>query len=90
VRGLFFVAVKETERFQNAAADLVEHGSRRVLVVVGIMLALLLEILDTTIVNVALPTVHVAARFHRRPCSVSSQNRAQIKRYWAGGSAQIK
>ena len=36
---------------------LVEFGSRRVLVVAGIMLAVLLEILDTTIVNVALPTI---------------------------------
>jgi DHA2 family multidrug resistance protein len=37
--------------------ELTEYGARRVAVVAGIMLAVLLEILDTTIVNVALPTV---------------------------------
>jgi len=36
---------------------LVEYGTRRTMIVVGIMLAVLLEILDTTIVNVALPTL---------------------------------
>jgi DHA2 family multidrug resistance protein len=36
---------------------LVEHGARRALIVMGIMLAVLLEIADTTIVNVALPTI---------------------------------
>jgi DHA2 family multidrug resistance protein len=37
--------------------DLTEYGARRTAVVAGIMLAVLLEILDTTIVNVALPTL---------------------------------
>jgi DHA2 family multidrug resistance protein len=37
--------------------DLTEYGHRRLLIVVGIMSAVLLEILDTTIVNVALPTL---------------------------------
>jgi DHA2 family multidrug resistance protein len=36
---------------------LVETGIRRTLIVVGLMLAVLLEIADTTIVNVALPTI---------------------------------
>ena len=56
----FSVPKNETERSQTAEpppANLVEHGVRRALVVLGIMLAVLLEILDTTIVNVALPTV---------------------------------
>jgi DHA2 family multidrug resistance protein len=48
---------KETERSQNEPEILVEYGLRRLLIVVGIMLAVLLEILDTTIVNVALPTI---------------------------------
>ena len=37
--------------------DVVEYGARRVLVVVAVMLATLLETLDSTIVNVALPTI---------------------------------
>lgn len=36
---------------------LVEYGMRRTLVVTGIMLATLLQVLDATIVNVALPTI---------------------------------
>lgn len=48
---------KATERSLDEDVDLVEHGLRRVLVGTGIMLAVLLEILDTTIVNVALPTI---------------------------------
>jgi len=39
------------------AVNLVEYGPRRTIIVIGIMLAVLLEILDTTIVNVALPTL---------------------------------
>jgi DHA2 family multidrug resistance protein len=39
------------------AEDLVAYGPRRFMIVTGIMLAVLLEILDTTIVNVALPTI---------------------------------
>ncbi|MDE2481977.1 MAG: DHA2 family efflux MFS transporter permease subunit [bacterium] len=37
--------------------DLVEYGARRWLVVAGVMLATLLQVLDATIVNVALPTI---------------------------------
>jgi MFS transporter, DHA2 family, multidrug resistance protein len=38
-------------------SELVEYGSRRWLVVVGVMSATLLQVLDATIVNVALPTI---------------------------------
>jgi DHA2 family multidrug resistance protein len=37
--------------------DLVEYGLRRWLVVIGVMSATLLQVLDATIVNVALPTI---------------------------------
>jgi DHA2 family multidrug resistance protein len=37
--------------------DVVEYGRRRLVIVVGIMLAALLQTLDATIVNVALPTI---------------------------------
>lgn len=37
--------------------SLVEHGSRRWIIVVGVMAATLLQVLDATIVNVALPTI---------------------------------
>lgn len=37
--------------------SLVEYGTRRVLVVAGVMLAALLQTVDATIVNVALPTI---------------------------------
>jgi DHA2 family multidrug resistance protein len=37
--------------------SLVEHGWRRVFVVAGVMLAALLQTIDATIVNVALPTI---------------------------------
>ena len=40
-----------------AAPSLVEHGLRRYLVVGGVMLAALLQTVDLTIVNVALPTI---------------------------------
>jgi len=40
-----------------AAASLVEYGTRRYLVVAGVMLAALLQTVDLTIVNVALPTI---------------------------------
>ncbi len=39
------------------AISVVEYGNRRVLLVVGIMMAALLQTLDATIVNVALPTI---------------------------------
>jgi DHA2 family multidrug resistance protein len=41
----------------SAAPSLVEDGSRRLLVVAGVMLAALLQTVDLTIVNVALPTI---------------------------------
>jgi DHA2 family multidrug resistance protein len=40
-----------------AAPSLVEYGARRTLVVAGVMLAALLQTIDLTIVNVALPTI---------------------------------
>jgi DHA2 family multidrug resistance protein len=40
-----------------AAPDMAEYGTRRVLIVAGVMLAALLQTLDGTIVNVALPTI---------------------------------
>jgi DHA2 family multidrug resistance protein len=40
-----------------APASLVEYGARRYLVVAGVMLAALLQTVDLTIVNVALPTI---------------------------------
>jgi MFS transporter, DHA2 family, multidrug resistance protein len=40
-----------------APASLVEYGARRWIVVAGVMLAALLQTIDTTIVNVALPTI---------------------------------
>jgi MFS transporter, DHA2 family, multidrug resistance protein len=42
---------------EPAAAPLVEYGARRALVVAGVMLAALLQTVDLTIVNVALPTI---------------------------------
>ena len=39
------------------ASSVVEYGTRRMLIVVAVMLASLLETLDSTIVNVALPTI---------------------------------
>jgi DHA2 family multidrug resistance protein len=41
----------------QAQDDLVEYGARRWLIVVGVMAATLLQVLDATIVNVALPTI---------------------------------
>jgi DHA2 family multidrug resistance protein len=38
-------------------AGVVEYGSRRLLVVIGVMLSALLQTLDTTITNVALPNI---------------------------------
>src|SRR5215831_14336585 len=42
---------------QPASPPLVEYGARRWLVVAGVMMAALLQTIDLTIVNVALPTV---------------------------------
>lgn len=41
----------------NPVGELVEYGTRRWLIVLGVMLATLLQVLDVTIVNVALPTI---------------------------------
>jgi MFS transporter, DHA2 family, multidrug resistance protein len=41
----------------TAVPSLVEYGGRRILVVAGVMLAALLQTVDLTIVNVALPTI---------------------------------
>ena len=51
------VPSKRPESAQAASASLVEHGVRRYLVVIGVMLAALLQTVDLTIVNVALPTI---------------------------------
>jgi DHA2 family multidrug resistance protein len=54
------VATKPTDRSFPAAPvalDVVEYGARRLLIVAGVMLAALLQTLDATIVNVALPTI---------------------------------
>lgn len=54
------VAPVPTQRLQGvpgASASLVEYGLRRYLVVGGVMLAALLQTVDLTIVNVALPTI---------------------------------
>jgi DHA2 family multidrug resistance protein len=66
------MAVKTTDRsflparaplVERAAAaapaplPVVEYGNRRLLIVVGVMMAALLQTLDATIVNVALPTI---------------------------------
>ncbi|HTA39906.1 MAG TPA: MFS transporter, partial [Candidatus Acidoferrales bacterium] len=42
---------------EPGAIPVVEYGSRRLLIVIAVMLASLLETLDSTIVNVALPTI---------------------------------
>jgi DHA2 family multidrug resistance protein len=42
---------------QNEPLSVVEYGRRRLIIVVGIMMAALLQTLDSTIVNVALPTI---------------------------------
>jgi MFS transporter, DHA2 family, multidrug resistance protein len=42
---------------ENAPTPVVEYGIRRTLIVVAVMLASLLETLDSTIVNVSLPTI---------------------------------
>jgi DHA2 family multidrug resistance protein len=42
---------------RDLGSNVVEFGSARVVIVIGVMLATLLQTLDTTIVNVALPTI---------------------------------
>lgn len=54
------VAVPSKPTVRSAPAvpvDVIEYGRRRILVVVGVMLATVLQVLDATIVNVALPTI---------------------------------
>ncbi len=41
----------------HAQPSLVEYGTRRTMIVIGVMAATLLQVLDATIVNVALPTI---------------------------------
>jgi DHA2 family multidrug resistance protein len=41
----------------DTRADVVEHGLRRWIIVLGVMLAPLMETIDSSIVNVALPTI---------------------------------
>lgn len=56
--------------------NLVEHGSRRNLIVLAIMLAVLLEMLDTAIVNVALPgRAHPSAELLERTSRKQYQTR---------------
>src|SRR5271155_3418806 len=50
---LFIVPPKQAA----LAPSLVEYGTQRYLVVAGVMLAALLQTVDLTIVNVALPTI---------------------------------
>jgi DHA2 family multidrug resistance protein len=45
------------DRKDHLGSNVVEFGSARTIVVIGVMLATLLQTLDTTIVNVALPTI---------------------------------
>src|SRR5580698_6176028 len=42
---------------QRAQADVTEYGLRRVLIVAGVMAAALMQTLDSTITNVALPSI---------------------------------
>jgi MFS transporter, DHA2 family, multidrug resistance protein len=42
---------------RRALADVTEYGLRRILIVAGVMLAALMQTLDSTITNVALPTI---------------------------------
>jgi DHA2 family multidrug resistance protein len=41
----------------SGRVDVVEYGMRRVLIIIGVLLAPLLETIDSSIVNVALPTI---------------------------------
>jgi len=42
---------------QRAQADVTEYGLRRILIIAGVMMAALMQTLDSTITNVALPTI---------------------------------
>jgi DHA2 family multidrug resistance protein len=50
-------AAAEGARRDSARRDVTESGLRRVLIVIGVMLAALMQTLDSTITNVALPTI---------------------------------
>ena len=50
-------SVSPAPQAPSAPPSLVEYGARRALVVAGVMLAALLQTVDLTIVNVALPTI---------------------------------
>jgi DHA2 family multidrug resistance protein len=52
-----FSSDSAASRTESRRVDVVEYGVRRLLVSVAVILGALLEILDTTIVNVALPTI---------------------------------
>ena len=51
------MTTKPTDRPVIAPLAVVEYGTRRGLIVAGVMMAALLQTLDATIVNVALPTI---------------------------------
>jgi hypothetical protein len=53
--------------------ELVEYGTRRWLIVLGVMSATHLQVLDATIVNVALPTIqgNTDANFDEGACIVT-------------------
>jgi DHA2 family multidrug resistance protein len=50
-------APASTQSGPPAQADVTEYGLRRILIVAGVMLAALMQTLDSTITNVALPTI---------------------------------
>jgi DHA2 family multidrug resistance protein len=47
----------DAQQSPGARADVTEHGTRRVLIVAAVMAAALMQTLDSTITNVALPTI---------------------------------
>jgi DHA2 family multidrug resistance protein len=58
--GIRIVQPAATSQSQPAASgrrDVTEYGTRRILITVAVILAAMLEIIDTTIVNVALPYI---------------------------------
>ncbi len=57
LRAEFPIAKRPPHLHAVVPASLVEYGARRIIVVAGVMLAALLQTIDTTIVNVALPTI---------------------------------
>ncbi len=57
VRALLPIVPRPTCLHVGAPPSYVEYGARRALIVAGVMLAALLQTVDATIVNVALPTI---------------------------------